>query len=387
MLSADLTSTAGHRRTDPPKLIHLLRGDLDWIVMKALEKDRTRRYETANGMAQDVQRHLDNEPVLASPPSNIYRFQKLVRRNKTIFAAIGAVVLALVLGLGLSLYLFIQERDARQRAVAAEKEQARLREQAEFGALLGAKLTQAGLLISREQYEEAEKIVSQLSPHPATASIINVLGVIHARHGQWPAAITNFNRVIELIPADHDAYHSLAPLLVQSGDQEAYRRLCAQILRRFAASSDPAIAERMAKDCLILPPPAADLETIGKMADTAVAAGPDHKSWHYFQFVKGLAEYRQGHFASAAEWLQKVAGREGDPHRTVAAYMVLAMAQYQLKQVDEARATLAKGVKLADSKLATLGGPQWNDQITAQVLTREARTLIERDAKTSDQTK
>ncbi len=158
MLNADLTSTAGHRRTDPPKLIHLLRGDLDWIVMKALEKDRTRRYETANGLAQDIQRHLDNEPVLASPPSNIYRFQKLVRRNKTFFAAIGAVVVALVLGFGLSLYLFIQERDARQRAVAAEKEQARLREEAEDGARIGAKLTQAGLLISREQFEEAEKI-------------------------------------------------------------------------------------------------------------------------------------------------------------------------------------------------------------------------------------
>src|SRR5713101_8044303 len=292
MLNADLTNTAGHRRTDPPKLIHLLRGDLDWIVMKALEKDRTRRYETANGLAQDVQRHLDNEPVLASPPSNIYRFQKLVRRNKTVFAAIGAVVVALALGFGLSLYLFIQERDARPRAVAAEKEQARLREEAEDGARIGAKLTQAGLLISREQFEEAEKILSELPPHPATAALFNVLGIIHARRREWPAAITNFNRVIELVPADHDAYHSLAPLLAQSGDQEAYRRLCARILRQFGGTSDPAIAERMAKDCLILPPPAADLETIGKMADTAVAAGPDHKFWHYFQFVKGLAEYR-----------------------------------------------------------------------------------------------
>ncbi|HTD87731.1 MAG TPA: serine/threonine-protein kinase, partial [Candidatus Binatia bacterium] len=73
MLNADLTSTASHRRTDAPKLIHLLRGDLDWIVMKSLEKDRTRRYETANGLAMDIQRHLHNEPVLASPPSSLYR--------------------------------------------------------------------------------------------------------------------------------------------------------------------------------------------------------------------------------------------------------------------------------------------------------------------------
>ena len=59
-----------------------MRGDLDWIVMKALEKDRTRRYETANGLAADLQRHLDNEPIAARPPSTLYRFQKLVRRNK-----------------------------------------------------------------------------------------------------------------------------------------------------------------------------------------------------------------------------------------------------------------------------------------------------------------
>src|SRR6266542_1787445 len=387
MLNVDLTHTASHRRTDAPKLIHLLRGDLDWIVMKALEKDRTRRYETANALATDIQRHMDNEPVLASPPSNLYRLQKLVRRNKTIFAALGGVALALVIGLGLSLFLFMREREARQRAVAAEQEQARLRQQAEAGALRGQKLSQAGLLISRDQLEEAEKLVSQMPPHPSTSAIFNVLGQIHARRGQWPAAITNLQRVIELLPADHDAYHSLAPLLALSGDQEAYRRLCGRMLRQFAGSSDPAIAERMAKDCLILPPSAADLETLGKMADTAVAAGPGHKSWNYFQFVKGLAEFRQGHFASAKEWLEKVAAHEGDPNRTVAAHMVLAMAQHQLKQNDEARATLAKGRKIADAKVTRVDGPQWNDQMTARLLMREAKTLIEGNSEASDQSK
>jgi len=98
MVGDELTTTAKHRRVDPPKLIHLLRGDLDWIVMKALEKDRARRYETANGLAMDVQRYLTDEPVVARPPSGLYRFQKLVRRNKGVFAAAGAVVLMLVLG-------------------------------------------------------------------------------------------------------------------------------------------------------------------------------------------------------------------------------------------------------------------------------------------------
>src|SRR5205807_7646402 len=106
MQKAELDTTARQRHTEPPRLIHRLRGDLDWIVMKTLEKDRTRRYETANGLATDIQRHLNNEPVAARPPSNLYRFQKLVRRNKVVVAASGAVLLALVAGLGLSLFLF-----------------------------------------------------------------------------------------------------------------------------------------------------------------------------------------------------------------------------------------------------------------------------------------
>jgi len=62
-------------------------GDLDWIVMKALEKDRARRYETANGLAMDIERYLADEPVVARPPSRLYRFRKLVRRNRVTFLA------------------------------------------------------------------------------------------------------------------------------------------------------------------------------------------------------------------------------------------------------------------------------------------------------------
>ena len=67
---------------EPPKLSRLVRGELDWIVMKTLEKDRNRRYETANGLAADVQRYLNDEPVQACPPSAAYRFRKFARRNK-----------------------------------------------------------------------------------------------------------------------------------------------------------------------------------------------------------------------------------------------------------------------------------------------------------------
>jgi len=77
--------------------------------MKCLEKDRARRYETANGLATDIQRHIRLEPVLASPPSQVYRFQKLVRRHKGAFAAATAVTASLLLGLTLSTVLFSEK--------------------------------------------------------------------------------------------------------------------------------------------------------------------------------------------------------------------------------------------------------------------------------------
>ncbi|MGB7159640.1 MAG: serine/threonine-protein kinase, partial [Tepidisphaeraceae bacterium] len=85
--TAELPSIAACRGLEPKKLCGLVRGELDWIVMKALEKDRSRRYETANGLAADVRRYLSNEPVIARPPSSSYRLQKLIRRNKLTFAA------------------------------------------------------------------------------------------------------------------------------------------------------------------------------------------------------------------------------------------------------------------------------------------------------------
>jgi len=88
----ELTTTAKRRSVESSRLAKLLKGDLDWIVMKCLEKDRSRRYDTANGLAADLKRHLDNEPVTARPPSAAYKFQKAFRRNKLVFAAGGVVV-------------------------------------------------------------------------------------------------------------------------------------------------------------------------------------------------------------------------------------------------------------------------------------------------------
>jgi eukaryotic-like serine/threonine-protein kinase len=378
MLDADLTAVAQRRHLEAPKLIHLLRGDLDWIVMKSLEKDRTRRYETANGLAMDIQRYLSNDAVLARPPSNFYRFQKLVRRNKAAFVAASVVSAALVVGLVMFAYLFIQERDIARR-------EARLRQVAE----LGQKYSEAGLLLSKEKYDEAEKIVSQLPALREGAPFYTVLGMLDARRRRWREAITNYSNLLTFFPSDADNYHYLAPLFLAADDVDGYRNHCRRILRQFAGTSSPVIAERMAKNCLVLPPPPSDLPAIAKMADVAAAAGAAHPSWSWFEFVKGLSEYRQGHFASAADWEQKtLATSKADIYRTVQAYMTLAMAQYQLKQTDEARATLAQGVKIVETRFPKLGkgalDEEWNDWIIALKLMHEAQALIEGSTKNGE---
>jgi serine/threonine protein kinase/tetratricopeptide (TPR) repeat protein len=113
-----LPTLAANRGTEPAKLTRLVRGELDWIVMKALEKDRNRRYETANGFSMDVQRYLAGEVVHACPPSTVYRVRKFVRRNKGTVVAAGLVLSSLVLGIaGTSIGMW----RAEQRRVEAEQ--------------------------------------------------------------------------------------------------------------------------------------------------------------------------------------------------------------------------------------------------------------------------
>jgi hypothetical protein len=173
-------------------------------------------------------------------------------------------------------------------------------------------------------------------------------------------------------------------LLVKTGDSEGYRRHCQKLLQQFGNTTDPIIAERTVKACLILPNSGVDLGAVARLAETAMAAGPTHPSFSFFQFAKGLSEFRQGRFASAADWLKPVVEEQGDPNRAVQASMVLAMAQFRLKQLDEARETLAKGVRLAARRVPGPDGPipenRWNDWIFMHQLIGEAKALIEPDA-------
>jgi eukaryotic-like serine/threonine-protein kinase len=155
MVGVELTTTADRRRTPPAILLNELRGDLDWIVMKALEKDRTRRYPTANDLAEDVRRYLANDAVQARPPSNYYRFQKAVRRNRVAFAAAGAVAAALVLGATISVRQAIRATDAEHTAREAQQQESVLRQQA----------------VAEQQRAETEKSAARLNEYIADINL------------------------------------------------------------------------------------------------------------------------------------------------------------------------------------------------------------------------
>jgi serine/threonine protein kinase len=126
-----LPSLAAGRQTEPARLTKLVRGELDWIVMKALEKDRNRRYETANGFARDVERYLAGEPVLAAPPGTRYRLGKFARKHRAALTTAALVALLLALGTAISTWQAVRARWAETAARAAAEAEADQRAEAE----------------------------------------------------------------------------------------------------------------------------------------------------------------------------------------------------------------------------------------------------------------
>jgi serine/threonine protein kinase/WD40 repeat protein len=146
------STVATRRRSDPSALIQVCRGELDWIVMKAMEKDRRRRYETANSMAADVQRYLNDEPVSACPPSAAYRMRKFARRNEAALTAAALTAAALLLGIIASAWQAIRATDAellaeeRLEAEQAERKKATEAREEAKRRLLDSRLAQAAAL-------------------------------------------------------------------------------------------------------------------------------------------------------------------------------------------------------------------------------------------------
>jgi hypothetical protein len=386
----ELSTVSAKRRAEPAKLNRLVHGDLDWIAMKALEKDRRRRYETPDAFAGDVARHLSNEPVLASSPSVPYLVGKYARRHKAGLCVAAALLLLLLAGAAVSTWQAVRATRAehaqsllRQQAEQARADERQLRLQAEAR----EKIMQAEAFVHNGLPEEADKVMRTMSPlldemnASNAAAIYYSLGDWLARHAQWKEAATNYFQSIAGQPATFDAYDRLAPVLVQSGDLAAFEQLRRQMLSRFGETTNPVIAGSIVTDCLILPWSGAELERVDKIADAALKAGSNHWAWNYLQFAKALAAYRQGNFIGAADSLQNPLRNQGkDIARDVEAYMVLAMAQHRQGYPGYARDALTTGLGLAarlpSSDNDLKDWKAWNDWVVAQALMREAKELV-----------
>src|SRR6185369_6969520 len=185
MTGAHLTTIAQHRRSEPPKLIRAISGDLDWIAMKAMEKNRMRRYETANGLALDVQRFLAHEAVSARPPSKLYKFQRLVRRNRLLFIGIGAIATLLVVSLIVVSASLAHERQSQREAKQVKQFLEDMLKGLDPNFVKGRDTA-----IIREILDKAAaRVGKELTNQPTVETELrSVIGTAYERTGQYPQA-------------------------------------------------------------------------------------------------------------------------------------------------------------------------------------------------------
>ena len=231
-LGESLIAIARNRHAEAGVLRKSLRGDLDWIVMKALEKDRTRRYETASGLARDVERHLRHEPVVAGPPSTSYRFGKFLRRHRTGVTAASMMLAALLVGLGLATVGFVQARRERDRAIEAEelatRETAKARE---------AERVQGELRLAAEEAHQREAQQRTLAEENA---------VRVQKEADATESINDF--FVDMLAMADPMMHAALPLAGKSidsaGTSLGQEESVAEMLRRASGRIGPAFADK-----------------------------------------------------------------------------------------------------------------------------------------------
>ncbi len=245
-----LALAARNRRIEPAKLPNLIRGDLDWIVMRALEKDRARRYETANGLAQEIQRFLDHEPVLARQPSRLYRLQKMVRRNRLAFSAVCAILAALIFGISLSSWLFLREKAARQRADA----NARFLEDMLKGVGPSVARGRDSTLLQEILANTVERIGKDPKAEPEVeAELCETIGEVYRALGDYKKSETMHRKALALRRAvlgnnNDDTAKSLDNLAVilslegKLDEGETMEREALQMTRRAVGAENPEVA-------------------------------------------------------------------------------------------------------------------------------------------------
>ena len=411
----ELAGIASRRGLGAAGLVAGVRGDLDWIALKAMDRDRERRYATAHGLAADLRRHLADEPVGARPPDALYRFTKFIRRNRVAVSAGVLVACALAGGFGASTMMFIREKHARAEqerlrvvAESARANEAVLRGQAEWREMTA----QAAVRLSHGDPGGADELLARVPFEQAPRSLeaakaFSEVGEWHILAGRWREATDRFATFALVLPkvdpSDSDAISiTLLPAAALLGWQEEtarYELIRSMAVDRFAGTSRPVVAEQLLKACLLMPArgeleaklrPLADrLEAAVRDGHEELARNPSRVAWS--GFALSLFHYRRGDWAKADEWLKPCLAEAGvNPSRDAAAGCLSAMINARRGRAAQAVTDLERARGAIDARFAKgleLGNVNsfWFDWVNARVLLREASAAVERRAEIGEE--
>lgn len=377
-------------------LLGALKQELDYVVLKALEKNRSLRYETANALAMDIERFLNGHVVLVHPGSWSHSAGKFIRRNKGMFIGGALVALALVMGTGVSTLLFLREREAKQRAMAAEHQQMKLREEAEQR----EKLTQASLMISQGRYAEADKLATEMpleEPSLVAASVLRQLGEWHAYHGRWFEASDRFFKLLQVNDYESADVSSLdflevGPCIVMAGDHDAYESFRDRVISKYDKDHD-LFVDRFIKISLLRPANGLLLRRLEPLVERGIArSGNEIKRGVYFEaawhaMAIALFEYRSGNYSNSIQWCRSCLDTpDHNAPREVTAMALLALNLHKTASENEAVAMLAEAGRLMerdrlpDHDRGTPVHGFWFDWAFADIILEEALAEIRPDA-------
>ena len=431
-----------------PDLSTTIRGDLDWIVMKTLEKDRGRRYESAGELADDVRRFLNQQPIEARPPSTLYQWQKFARRNQAALVTCSLIVAALILGLVASLWqasVAVSERNEKDAALKAavrlQREADKAREEI---AQFASRMKEANILVtSGRAHADAERwsaayadfsdaIERQPNYYNAWIERASLL----VKLGLWDRAAQDYAKAIELgVPADHPANWGIPQLFLFTGDIKSYREYCRSMLLQSGRPNEP-LSLSLIRSCVMASQPVGDLDFMADQSlillqekeshrrespppppqsrgmwppgpppeRTGFDSRPPHRSGpprrrdagrsdHPFgatYFIAGVALYRAERFDEAIDGLNRAL--EDDRWRAKeVVYPVLAMAYHRTGDAEQARAAFVKSEQaISDWTEKIVNGPvgttpiPWFDWIECLLLHREASILLTQFAPAED---
>lgn len=402
---------AMHRKCETAKLPVTLKGDLDSVVMKAIEKDRSRRYETVNGLVMDLQRYLAHEPVIARPAKRAYVFRKFVRRNRVAVTAGSGIVLSLLLGLGTAYTYYLREREALDEQVRLRKfaDAAHANELMRIEEARGWEgFAHVSVLLSEGRTEEADEQlratpITSIQLSPQSAVVLRSLANWNALRGRWPQATECFKMMMKTddLNRGQNLTNSLdlvaiSSVLIEGGKPQDYRGFQIWAADRFAGSGSALDASRLLHAVLLTPVDERLLERLDRLKPMMEEFGReielasnnrDRELALWRAFGLALLEYRQGNHERAKHWADfAMSFKDSRGYINGAIEPVHAMICLKLGDEDAARADLDRAKKRIEKAFAPelpaayepFGQYQgfWWDWIIARTLFREAESVI-----------